>query len=370
MKPQGLAHYVLPATSPLERADLPFFFPLFLGMQSKPYLSATEEVIAPDGNQRDEATIYMDLASASGVGLFGSKIAQIILRLSASVYGFLHPSQERSLPIKGLLSLLLKINKQPSFKTLTNTPNGIERPKAKTGNFLKETITTDNGKLNLTTDMLIEEADGLDRAFEDLQAPKNAFKLITKRAHHTHNSWTQNIEEMTRSKDRQTNHLYMHPDDATALDLSDDDIVDIQSEKSTIRLPLKTLSDLKPGIVAVPHGWGHQHAKGLSVASKIGGANVNLLANDGPDGVEKISGMVHLTGISVSVKKKRRRCLGEFLVRDLTGLTGWRDMCLTRLGALVSKAFPHHLQEGVKPIIFDDTGKFGTLHNHNRNPVC
>ena len=37
----SLAHYVLPATSPLERPDLPFDFPLFLGMQSIPYLAAT-----------------------------------------------------------------------------------------------------------------------------------------------------------------------------------------------------------------------------------------------------------------------------------------------------------------------------------------
>ncbi|MGB1581532.1 MAG: molybdopterin-dependent oxidoreductase, partial [Nevskiales bacterium] len=68
----SLAHYVLPATSPLERADLPFVFPLFLGMQSKPYVSATDALVEPQGEQRDEATIYTDLATACGVSLFGS----------------------------------------------------------------------------------------------------------------------------------------------------------------------------------------------------------------------------------------------------------------------------------------------------------
>jgi formate dehydrogenase len=57
-----------------------------------------------------------------------------------------------------------------------------------------------------------------------------------------------------------------------------------------------------PGTVALPHGWGHQHAAGLSVASRTSGVNVNLLAADGPDRVERISGMAHLTGIPVEVK--------------------------------------------------------------------
>ncbi len=37
----SLAHYILPCTSPFERADLPFIFPLMLGLQSRPYLQAT-----------------------------------------------------------------------------------------------------------------------------------------------------------------------------------------------------------------------------------------------------------------------------------------------------------------------------------------
>ena len=59
---------------------------------------------------------------------------------------------------------------------------------------------------------------------------------------------------------------------------------------------------MMPGTVALPHGWGHQHARGLSVASKTRGVNVNLLAADGPDQIERISGMARLTGIPVDVR--------------------------------------------------------------------
>jgi anaerobic selenocysteine-containing dehydrogenase len=62
----SLAHYVLPCTAPIQRPDLPFIFPLMLGLQSKPYLQATRPILPPDGEQRDEATIYLDLARRRG----------------------------------------------------------------------------------------------------------------------------------------------------------------------------------------------------------------------------------------------------------------------------------------------------------------
>jgi len=297
----SLAHYVLPATSPLERADLPFVFPLFLGLQSKPYIAATDAVVTPDGDQRDEATIYTDLATASGVGLFESGVAQNILRFMAWVNSL--GRRRRSLPIRLILNLLLRITGQQSFKSLSKTLDGAPRPNPTPGTFLQNRLTTEDGKLHLMTDMLMAEAGKLGSAFDRLSSAPRPFKLISKRAHHTHNSWTQNIEALTRGTERQSNHIYMHSGDAHRLGLTEGDAVDIQSDTAVIRLPLKILDELKPGVVAVPHGWGHQHAEGLSVAGAIGGANVNLLAGDGPDALEYISGMVHLSGIDVTITK-------------------------------------------------------------------
>ena len=52
----SVATHVLPCTSPFQRPDLPFVFPLMLGLQMKPYLQATRAVVPPQGEQRDEAT--------------------------------------------------------------------------------------------------------------------------------------------------------------------------------------------------------------------------------------------------------------------------------------------------------------------------
>lgn len=299
----SLAHYILPATSPLERADLPFVFPLFLGLQSKPYLSATDEVVSRTGQQRDEATIYTDLAKASGVGLFGSRIGQFVLNRMTDVNSLFSRGRERSLPIKFVLNQILVRAGQPGFNELVSKPEGVARPQAVGGTFLSKRVTTDDGKVHLSTPMLLNEAAGLPLAFEQLKLSAKSFRLITKRHHFTHNSWTQNIRELTEGSARETNHAWLNPADANRLGLEEGDAVDIRSSTGKIRLPVKFLDDLAPGVIAVPHGWGHQRAKGLSVASKIAGANVNILAADGPEEIEKISGMAHLTGIEVQLAK-------------------------------------------------------------------
>jgi len=297
----SLADYVLPATSPLERADLPFIFPLFLGMQVSPHITATEPVVKPLDTQRDEATIYTDLAKAAGIGLFGSKSAQFIFNRLAGIKSF--GRKRRELPLKFIMNMLLKITKQESFKTLLKHKDGLPRPKPTPGSFLSKRLTTDNGKLKLAPDLLMAEIPKLEAAFSELTSTGKPFRMITKRVHYTHNSWTQNVDDLVRGKQRSTNRIYMHPKDADRLGLEEGDAADIASDTGRIRLPVAYLKDLKQGVVAIQHGWGHQNAKGLSVASSISGANVNILAADGPDAVEAPSGMVHLTGIPVDVVK-------------------------------------------------------------------
>ncbi|MCH9686297.1 MAG: molybdopterin-dependent oxidoreductase, partial [Deltaproteobacteria bacterium] len=118
------ADYVLPCTSPMERADLPFLFPLWLGMQSQPYLQATEAVTAPPGEARDEATIYLDLARASGVNLFGSAVAQRMLEGASRTYGWLNRDKGRAVPQSWLLSLMLRATGHGSFARLLAERDG------------------------------------------------------------------------------------------------------------------------------------------------------------------------------------------------------------------------------------------------------
>jgi len=296
----SLAHYLLPATSPFERPDLPFIFPLMLGLQSKPYLQATRPLIAPDGEQRDEATIYLDLCKASGVSLFGSKIAQLSLEAMRGVRERFSPDKV-GLPQELLLSTLLRLTKQGSFNALLEHTHGRLREDHAPSAFLGSRVLTDDGKVDLAPAGLLGEAKRkLDGDFQRESVDRKRLKLISKRAITTHNSWTHNLPDFVEG-DRSTNYLYVHPDDAARLSLSEGAIADVSTETATVRVPVRLLKDLMPGTVALPHGWGHQHATGLSVASKTTGVNVNLLTADGPASLEPSSGMAHLTGISVDV---------------------------------------------------------------------
>ena len=94
----------------------------------------------------------------------------------------------------------------------------------------------------------------------------------------------------------------VHPADAARIGLVEGDYADVTSEIASVRLPVALLDDLMPGTVALPHGWGHQHAAGLSVAGKTRGVNVNILAADGAERIDRLSGMARLTGIEVDVR--------------------------------------------------------------------
>ncbi len=297
----SLAHYVLPATAPLQRPDLPFVFPLFLGMQTTPYLQATERVVPPQGEQRDEATIYHDLARACGVGLFGSKAATTAIEGLRRLYHLRHPERAPEVPQEWLLSTLLRITGNGSFAQLLADSAGRLRPDERSGDFLGGRCVADEGRVDLAPPRLLARAEELEAAFETERASAGELRLITRRAVTTHNSWTHNFEDFV-SGGRDTNFLYVHPDDAARLGLTEGTFADVSTTTATVRVPVSLLDDLMPGTVALPHGWGHQHARGLSVASRTRGVNVNLLAADGKEHVDPVSGMSHLTGIPVEVR--------------------------------------------------------------------
>jgi len=271
-----------------------------LGLQSKPYLQATRAVIPPQGEQRDEATIYLDLAKASGVNLWGSAIAQRAMETGKALHSIGRGGKQPSVPQELLLSGLLRATRQGSFKKLLKEAHGRLRPQHDPGSFLGKRVIHDDRKVHLAPQVFLEHAQKLEADFQVELDTQDQLKLITKRAVTTHNSWTHNIEEFV-SGERSTNHLYMHPDDAARMGVGEGALADVATDTATVRVPVKFLSELMPGTVALPHGWGHQDSK-MGVASKTTGVNVNLLAADGPDKLEKVSGMAHLTGFLVHVK--------------------------------------------------------------------
>ena len=75
--------------------------------------------------------------------------------------------------------------------------------------------------------------------------------------------------------------------------------------------PLVAVTDeVKPGTVAVPHGWGPSQ-RWLAGRQRGRRANVNLLASSDPDDLERLAGMAFLNGIPVRLERVERERDGE-----------------------------------------------------------
>jgi anaerobic selenocysteine-containing dehydrogenase len=276
-----------------------------LGLQEKPYMQATKAVINMEAEQRNEASIYINLAKSCKKPLFGSWMAQWFFNGISYWNRLIKGKKFNTFPQEFFLNLLLRVSGQKSFNHFLKFPHGKLRKGHEAGSFLSKRVVTNDGKVHLAPKELLDLTAVLDDDFEKELTGKNQLRLITKRAVTTHNSWTHNLDRMI-AKGRDTNYLYMRDDDAKKRGIAELDVVDVKSKTGVVRLPVKYLDELMPGTVALPHGWGHQHASGLSVASKTKGVNVNILAADGPENLEPISGMAKLTGIPVEVTKSAK----------------------------------------------------------------
>jgi anaerobic selenocysteine-containing dehydrogenase len=76
--------------------------------------------------------------------------------------------------------------------------------------------------------------------------------------------------------------------------------VTVKSESGEIKVPVEVTDAIKPGVVSMPHGWGHDKpGTQLSVANGSPGVNTNVLSP--PMFVDEPSGNGVLNGIPVSV---------------------------------------------------------------------
>jgi anaerobic selenocysteine-containing dehydrogenase len=296
----NLAHYILPGTSALQRADLPFVFQSLMGVQPIPYAQYTDALVPIEGEQRDETMILLQLAHACGATLFGSRIANALLGGWLGLGRWPRLGVWLGLTPERLLALAARAFRLGSLQSLRKEPHGRLLEPHQGGDFLAQRVVTDDGLVDLAPEEFVEAARGLEQAFEGELGRRGQLKLIGKREQHSHNSWLHNHPHFVEGR-RSTNYLYMNPEDGRKAGVESGTMVVVRSGGASVRVPVRLTDDMMVGAVALPHGWGHQAADGLRVASHTTGVNVNLLAADGPEELEPFSGMAKLNGIWVEV---------------------------------------------------------------------
>jgi anaerobic selenocysteine-containing dehydrogenase len=108
-----------------------------------------------------------------------------------------------------------------------------------------------------------------------------------------------NLGVLVKGKPRCT--LLVHPDDATRLGLADGAPAEVASTAGTVTIPVEVTDGIRPGVVSIPHGWGHDlPGVRLEVAGRYAGVNTNILAES--DRFDPLSGTAVLNGIPVAVR--------------------------------------------------------------------
>ena len=123
-------------------------------------------------------------------------------------------------------------------------------------------------------------------------------RLIGRRQVQSNNSWMHNVPRLMRGRERCT--LLMHPADAAARGLASGDLVEVASRTGRIRAPLEVSDEMKPGVVSLPHGWGHDRpGVRLAVAAAHAGASLNDVTDE--QRVDALSGNAAFSGVPVRV---------------------------------------------------------------------
>jgi anaerobic selenocysteine-containing dehydrogenase len=297
----SLAHYVLPAPTWLERPEVPYALQSFAGATPTPYMIYADAVVDPPPGVRHEWWIFTRLAAEMGVTLFGNRFASAALKLYARLH---HSPVGRWLPgPEKMIDGMLKQAKLPGCKEMSEKhPHGILLPERDGGDFLgTERVLTADGKVNLApAPFVVAFEQNVEALYREELANADRMKLIGKREMRRLNTSSANSEKLVRER---TNYAYLSPEDCERIGVGNDDVVEVESAFGAIEIPVRVSPEMMPLTVAIPQCWGHARADGLRHAQQHPGVNSNLLAGDGPDNIEKLSGMSHLSGIVVDVRR-------------------------------------------------------------------
>jgi anaerobic selenocysteine-containing dehydrogenase len=286
------AHYVLPATTFLEREDVPV---AFLGFYSTPFIQVTEPVVEPAGEAREEWRVIDELSRALGVAPYSLPVLRRLAKLGIRITP------------RRLIDLLLRVGPagdrfglRPSGLSLAKvarSPHGIVLDDRIATGVLARKLRHGDGRVHLHESAIASELGRLGSVNGD--SADFPLKLIGLRELRSHNSWMHNAPLLMRGG--RSHALRIHPDDAERAGLADGDRARIASRAGAIEAPVKLTDEMTPGTVALPHGWGHKGG-GWRLANSNGGANVNALAPSDPESLERLAGMAHLNGIPVRVE--------------------------------------------------------------------
>jgi anaerobic selenocysteine-containing dehydrogenase len=181
-----------------------------------------------------------------------------------------------------------------SLQALLDNPHGIDfgplEPR------LPENLRTPSAKVELAPAEIVDSVASVLASID----PPDGMLMIGRRHLRSNNSWMHNIDVLMKGKERCT--LLIHPDDAEARGLRAGDCAEVRSESGHVTAIVDVTDEIMPGVVSLPHGWGHDAAGArLSVAERRPGVNMNRLVDGAV--LDPLSGNARMNGVPVEVTR-------------------------------------------------------------------
>lgn len=284
------ANIILPPVTALERDHYDIVFHNFAVRNSTKYSPA---IFPPAANSKTDWQIYLGLAER----------LDKLNGLPTDKYSVLWDKTPT-----GVIDDMLQTGRYKhegeriSIATLLNLPHGIDLGPLQPD--LPDAIFHNDKKIDMNFDYFMPDLKRLDKHFFEKQTQDdNSLQLIGRRHLKTNNSWLHNSQRMVKGTNNGLSRCtaQIHPDDAAKWSIEDKQMIDVKSRVGEITLPAEITDKIMPGVISIPHGWGH-NKKGMrwKVAQQHAGVSVNDLTDEMV--VDELSGNAVLNGVPVWIK--------------------------------------------------------------------
>ncbi len=277
------ANVILPTTTPLEHDHYDLIFNIFGVRNQAKYSPAT--LPKPDGAVHDW---------------------ELMDKLAACYAAMNEQSVKPSFPPTVLLEMGLRMGpygdasqRKLCFSELQNKPEGVDLG-ALMPSFPERLMTSDK-LIDAAPSVVMSSASAYVRSLLESasSAPVSSFLLIGRRHVRSNNSWMHNSLRLVKGKNRCT--LLIHPEDASRLNLRDSQWVKVSSRVGDIELQAELSEQIMPGVVSVPHGWGHVYGDTLQqVAKEHPGVSCNDITDE--QWLDEPSGNAAVNGVPVRLE--------------------------------------------------------------------
>jgi anaerobic selenocysteine-containing dehydrogenase len=180
-----------------------------------------------------------------------------------------------------------------SLETLANHPHGLDLGALQPN--LASRLKTANKRVQAAPEVILADL----ARFAAVALPDADELLLIGRRHvRSNNSWMHNYHRLVKGKPR--HQLLMHPADLARRGLVNGQQVSVTSRVGVIEVEVVESLDMMPGVVSLPHGWGHGRAGvRMGIAQSQPGASANDLTDE--RSMDALSGNAVLNGVPVQV---------------------------------------------------------------------